>query len=76
MDGTAFKKRWFTFTVELSFFVEFKADRRFCFLKVQQDMPKSSALVAGKRQFDVYLGIDVFGRGGQYGGGKWTVITF
>ncbi|GLJ37366.1 hypothetical protein SUGI_0758260 [Cryptomeria japonica] len=36
-----------------------------------EDMPKSSALVAGKRQFDVYLGIDVFGRG-QYGGGQWT----
>lgn len=32
--------------------------------------PKCSALAAGKRQFDVYMGIDVFGRN-TYGGGQW-----
>jgi len=37
----------------------------------QEDYPKQSALVAGKRQFDVYMGIDVFGRN-TYGGGQWT----
>ncbi|KAG9141581.1 hypothetical protein Leryth_023959 [Lithospermum erythrorhizon] len=30
-----------------------------------------SAEVAGDRKFDVYMGIDVFGRG-TYGGGQWT----
>lgn len=33
--------------------------------------PKLSAGVAGDRKFDVYMGIDVFGRG-TYGGGQWT----
>lgn len=37
----------------------------------KKDYPKRSALVAGKRQFDVYMGIDVFGRN-TYGGGQWT----
>lgn len=31
-----------------------------------------SAVVAGERKFDVYMGIDVFGRN-TYGGGQWTV---
>ncbi|EFH38707.1 glycosyl hydrolase family 85 protein [Arabidopsis lyrata subsp. lyrata] len=34
--------------------------------------PKLSAEVAGDRKFDVYMGIDVFGRG-SFGGGQWTV---
>lgn len=39
---------------------------------VQENFPKLSADVAGDRKFDVYMGIDVFGRG-TYGGGQWTV---
>lgn len=37
----------------------------------EEDYPKLSADVAGDRNFDVYFGIDVFGRG-TYGGGQWT----
>ncbi|KAI8030212.1 Cytosolic endo-beta-N-acetylglucosaminidase 1 [Camellia lanceoleosa] len=36
----------------------------------QEDYPKLSAAVAGNRKFDVYMGIDVFGRN-TYGGGQW-----
>ncbi|CAA0831346.1 Cytosolic endo-beta-N-acetylglucosaminidase 1, partial [Striga hermonthica] len=34
------------------------------------DYPKLSADVAGDRKYDVYMGVDVFGRG-TYGGGQW-----
>ncbi|GLT78902.1 hypothetical protein SLA2020_504200 [Shorea laevis] len=37
----------------------------------EEDYPKLSAKVAGDRKFDVYMGIDVFGRR-TYGGGQWT----
>ncbi|KAK1322047.1 hypothetical protein QJS10_CPA03g01106 [Acorus calamus] len=37
----------------------------------EEDYPKRSAHVAGERKFDVYMGIDVFGRG-TYGGGEWN----
>ncbi|KAE9465143.1 hypothetical protein C3L33_02929, partial [Rhododendron williamsianum] len=37
-----------------------------------EDYPKRSAAVAGDRKFDVYVGIDIFGRG-TYGGGQWNV---
>ncbi|XP_068635389.1 cytosolic endo-beta-N-acetylglucosaminidase 1-like [Aristolochia californica] len=37
----------------------------------QKDYPKHSATVAAERKFDVYMGIDVFGRN-TYGGGQWT----
>ncbi|KAH6762823.1 Glycosyl hydrolase family 85 [Perilla frutescens var. hirtella] len=37
----------------------------------EEDYPKLSAKVAADRKFDVYMGIDVFGRG-TYGGGQWT----
>uniref|UniRef100_A0A2P2PM11 mannosyl-glycoprotein endo-beta-N-acetylglucosaminidase n=1 Tax=Rhizophora mucronata TaxID=61149 RepID=A0A2P2PM11_RHIMU len=37
----------------------------------EEDYPKKSAAVAGDRQFDVYVGIDAFGRG-TYGGGQWN----
>nr|XP_043631367.1 cytosolic endo-beta-N-acetylglucosaminidase 1 [Erigeron canadensis] len=37
----------------------------------KEDYPRSSAAVAGNRKFDVYMGIDVFGRG-TYGDGQWT----
>ncbi|KAK8978375.1 hypothetical protein V6N11_028378 [Hibiscus sabdariffa] len=37
----------------------------------EEDYPKLSAKVAGERKFDVYMGIDVFGRG-TYGGGQWN----
>ncbi|KAF5199306.1 Cytosolic endo-beta-n-acetylglucosaminidase [Thalictrum thalictroides] len=37
----------------------------------QEDYPKLSAAVAGDRKFDVYMGIDVWGRN-TYGGGQWT----
>ncbi|KAF8397213.1 hypothetical protein HHK36_016121 [Tetracentron sinense] len=36
----------------------------------KENYPKLSAGVAGERKFDVYMGIDVFGRG-TYGGGQW-----
>lgn len=39
---------------------------------MQEDYSKLSAAVAGDRKYDVYMGIDVFGRG-TYGGGGWTV---
>lgn len=39
---------------------------------MQEDYPKLSATVAGNRKYDVYMGIDVFGRN-TYGGGQWTV---
>ncbi|GER44853.1 cytosolic endo-beta-N-acetylglucosaminidase [Striga asiatica] len=35
-----------------------------------EDYPKLSADVAGDRKYDVYMGVDVFGRG-TYGGGQW-----
>lgn len=41
---------------------------------VQEDYPKLSAAVAGDRKFDVYMGIDVFGRS-TFGGGQWNVCT-
>ncbi|XP_060178917.1 cytosolic endo-beta-N-acetylglucosaminidase 1 isoform X3 [Lycium barbarum] len=37
----------------------------------RENYPKQSAEVAGDRKFDVYMGIDVFGRN-TYGGGQWT----
>ncbi|KAK9159180.1 hypothetical protein Scep_005754 [Stephania cephalantha] len=37
----------------------------------QEDYPKLSAAVAGDRKFDVYMGVDVFGRN-TYGGGQWN----
>ncbi|WOL14807.1 cytosolic endo-beta-N-acetylglucosaminidase 1-like [Canna indica] len=36
----------------------------------QENYPEISATEAGDRRFDVYMGIDVFGRG-TFGGGKW-----
>ncbi|GAB4827640.1 hypothetical protein Ancab_034525 [Ancistrocladus abbreviatus] len=36
-----------------------------------RDYPKHSAVVAGQRKFDVYMGVDVFGRN-TYGGGQWN----
>ena len=38
---------------------------------MRQDYPAQSAGLAGDRLFDVYFGIDVFGRG-AYGGGKYA----
>ncbi|CAA7392864.1 unnamed protein product [Spirodela intermedia] len=35
-----------------------------------EDYPKLSIAFAGDRKFDVYMGIDIFGRN-TYGGGKW-----
>jgi len=39
---------------------------------VQKKDPQDSAAVAGDRKYDVYMGIDVFGRN-TFGGGQWTV---
>lgn len=39
---------------------------------MQEDYPRLSAAVASDRKFDVYMGIDVFGRN-TYGGGQWNV---
>lgn len=50
----------------------FGSSLRFFFHLIQENYPKLSADVAGERKFDVYMGIDVFGRG-TYGGGQWTV---
>ncbi|KAF6139558.1 hypothetical protein GIB67_015515 [Kingdonia uniflora] len=38
----------------------------------RKSYPKLSATVTGERKYDVYMGINVFGRG-TYGGGQWTV---
>ncbi|XP_059666790.1 cytosolic endo-beta-N-acetylglucosaminidase 1-like [Cornus florida] len=40
----------------------------------KEDYPKRSAAVAGDRKFDVYMGIDVFGRN-TYGGGQWNTCV-
>ncbi|XP_018436572.2 cytosolic endo-beta-N-acetylglucosaminidase 2 isoform X2 [Raphanus sativus] len=40
----------------------------------KESYSKLSAEVAGDRKYDVYMGIDVFGRG-SFGGGQWTVNT-
>ncbi|KAF2319176.1 hypothetical protein GH714_013759 [Hevea brasiliensis] len=37
----------------------------------KRNYPELSAAVAGARKFDVYMGIDVFGRN-TYGGGQWN----
>nr|GME12668.1 cytosolic endo-beta-N-acetylglucosaminidase 1-like isoform X1 [Ipomoea batatas] len=37
----------------------------------KESYPMESAAVAGERKYDVYMGIDVFGRN-TYGGGQWT----
>ncbi|QCE01374.1 cytosolic endo-beta-N-acetylglucosaminidase 1-like [Vigna unguiculata] len=37
----------------------------------EENYPSRSGSVAGDRKFDVYMGIDVFGRG-TYGGGQWN----
>ncbi|KAK9913782.1 hypothetical protein M0R45_037591 [Rubus argutus] len=37
----------------------------------KKNYPNLSAAVAGERKFDVYMGIDVFGRG-TFGGGQWN----
>jgi hypothetical protein len=44
---------------------------------VQKNDPQDSAEVAGNRKYDVYMGIDVFGRN-TFGGGQWKVgvLTF
>ncbi|KAK8959900.1 hypothetical protein KSP40_PGU022244 [Platanthera guangdongensis] len=44
--------------------------RIFCNYSWAEDYPKRFWYVAGDRRFDVYMGIDVWGRG-TYGGGQW-----
>lgn len=39
---------------------------------LQEKYPELSAAKAGERRFDVYMGIDVFGRK-TFGGGEWSV---
>eukprot|EP00252_Welwitschia_mirabilis_P000874 TRINITY_DN10854_c0_g2_i1.p1 TRINITY_DN10854_c0_g2~~TRINITY_DN10854_c0_g2_i1.p1 ORF type:complete len:595 (-),score=120.79 TRINITY_DN10854_c0_g2_i1:188-1861(-) len=36
----------------------------------KKDYPRHSAIIAGERHYDVYMGIDVFGRN-TFGGGEW-----
>lgn len=48
------------------------ASNSFLLFTLQEGYPKLSANIAGDRKFDVYMGIDVFGRN-TYGGGEWTV---
>lgn len=38
----------------------------------QAHFPELSAVEAGDRRYDVYMGIDAFGRG-TFGGGQWNV---
>jgi hypothetical protein len=40
----------------------------------QENYPQDSATLAGDRKYDVYMGIDVFGRN-TFGGGQWTVCV-
>ncbi|KAK6145566.1 hypothetical protein DH2020_022386 [Rehmannia glutinosa] len=47
-----------------------KSDGIFVNYYWEENFPKLSADVAGDRKYDVYMGIDVFGRG-TYGGGEW-----
>ena len=44
----------------------------YMFHNMQENYPRDSAAVAGDRNFDVYMGVDVFGRN-TFGGGKWNV---
>lgn len=41
---------------------------------MQENYPRLSAAAAGDRKYDVYMGIDVFGRN-TYGGGQWKVCN-
>lgn len=61
------------FDVRSQFYLSEKmtSDQKF-HLSYQEDTPRRSATVAGERKYDVYMGIDVFGRG-TYGGGGWHV---
>ncbi|EXB29265.1 Cytosolic endo-beta-N-acetylglucosaminidase [Morus notabilis] len=45
----------------------------YCFtdISIQESYPSLSAAAAGDRKYDVYMGIDVFGRG-TFGGGQWN----
>ncbi|KAK4743173.1 hypothetical protein SAY87_001174 [Trapa incisa] len=47
-----------------------KCDGIFTNYNWKENYPKMSAAVAGDRKYDVYMGIDVFGRN-TYGGGEW-----
>ncbi|KAG0487963.1 hypothetical protein HPP92_006774 [Vanilla planifolia] len=47
------------------------SDGIFCNYCWKENFPEDSSTVAGDRRFDVYMGIDVWGRG-TYGGGQWT----
>lgn len=57
---------------EVRFFFFFWAYVDLC--TMQENYPNLSAAVAGNRKFDVYMGIDVFGRN-TYGGGQWNVCA-
>jgi hypothetical protein len=46
--------------------------KKILFCNMQENYPRLSAAVAGDRKFDVYMGVDVFGRN-TYGGGQWNV---
>ncbi|KAL8051368.1 hypothetical protein ABFX02_06G143700 [Erythranthe guttata] len=48
-----------------------KCDGIFLNYSWEEEYAKQSADVAGDRKFDVYMGIDVFGRS-TFGGGQWT----
>lgn len=63
----------------LSSMSKYVLDIKFCqkarkelFFHMQKNYPRLSVAAAGDRKFDVYMGIDVFGRG-TYGGGQWNV---
>ncbi|KAI0531172.1 hypothetical protein KFK09_000725 [Dendrobium nobile] len=49
-------------------------DGIFCNYHWKANYPKDSGTVAGDRRFDVYMGIDVWGRG-TYGGGQWNTVV-
>lgn len=77
-DGILVNYSWEVFTSAtynleiLPFFPLNDFGKTFFFCMAQENFPKESAIVAGERKFDVYMGVDVFGRN-SYGGGQWKV---
>lgn len=64
----------FTFSFSASVVIN-NCYKLFIFSTSQEGYSKLSGDIAGDRKFDVYMGIDVFGRN-TYGGGEWNVSTF
>ena len=72
MEGMAFSSFFPCLNLISMFHCHKKEKEKELFCNTQGDYPRRSAAVAGDRKFDVYMGIDVFGRN-TYGGGQWNV---